>query len=124
MVLCQGSLNPVYIKWHPCVDAGSERPSTAKSPAGDSHLDPGTVDDTDQWSPRVTLRKKEDSPVKKNKFKNTLCRGLRDWVSPLVLLSVPRVWGRDMDYVEAGLLAPGRSLSGPLRSPHRACLTG
>lgn len=67
MVLCQGSLNPVYIKWDPCVDARSERPSTAKSPAGDSHLDPGTVVDTDQWSPRVTLRKKEDSPVKKKK---------------------------------------------------------
>lgn len=69
VVLCQGSLNPVYISWHPSVNTGPEWLSTAKSPAGDPNLDPGTVDNTDQWSPRVTLREKEERPVKKNILK-------------------------------------------------------
>lgn len=64
-IFCHGSLNPVYISWHPSVDTRPVWPSTAKSPAGDPNLDPGTIDDTDQWSPRVTLREKEESPFKK-----------------------------------------------------------
>lgn len=69
VVLCQGPLNPVHIGWYPSIDTRSVRSSTANSPAGDPDLDPRTVDDTDEWSSRVTLREKEEDPVKKNLFK-------------------------------------------------------
>lgn len=65
----QRPLNPVYIGWHPSIDARPVWTSTANTPAGDPDLDPRTVDGTDEWSPRVTLREKEEGLVKKKKFK-------------------------------------------------------
>lgn len=66
-VLLQGLLNPVHIGWHTSIDARPIWSSTANTPAGDPDLDPRTVDVTDEWSPRVTLREKEEGLLKKKK---------------------------------------------------------
>lgn len=66
MVLRQGSLNPVYVVRHPSIDTRLVWPSTANTPASDPNLDPRTIDGTDKWAPRVTLKEKEEGPVKKN----------------------------------------------------------